>query len=236
MKSPLAILHEQVGALLSTDTRTPVSSDGSSFDFTIAFPNEQNFKDKGCDILMLQVEVEWYAKDGGGALEVQLRRIKRNGWKNPPKFFDTLNKEVELFLHCNYTSADEPEASYLPEGYLYPRVGDERKYIIPAYTVGLPFDSRTKLEEVASIFRAHLLYGCNAMWLAAPVFKFFAEYGKEPDAPERLRLLSIAHGTAQVLRPEAARKKGSPPWQMDFPRGFYSTRYNYDAIRRLRPQ
>ena len=232
MHSPLPLLHNHVINLITADTRSPISADGTVFDFVMPFPGTPDFKE--CD-LMLQVEVEWYEPDVL-SLEVQLRRIKRNSWKNPKRFFGELLSDVELFLHSCYDPGDGQEGSYMPEGWLYPRVTGHRQYVIPAFSLALPFEAADDVQHLYDTFNSHLLYSCGAMWLAAPIFAFVAEHKREPNAWERMRLLSIAHGTIQVLRPEGERQKGAPPPDIFFPQGFYSTRYCGDAIRQLRPQ
>lgn len=236
MNSPLTALHSHVSALISVDTRSPISPDGSLFDFTMPFPGQHNFKQ--CD-LMLQVEVEWFGGEEGVALEIQLRRIKRNGWGNPVKFFSDLSKEVELFLHSCYISEEDCGEQYLPEGWLYPRIknGDKR-HLTPAFSLLIPYSEGQSEKELFPTFNSHLLYACSTMWLAAPVFQFVLEHRREPSAAERLRLISIAHGTVQVLRPEGERDKDAPPPVLHFPEGFYSGRKGFKEmhLNRLRPQ
>ena len=226
MNAAIETLYRHVGSTLSTDTRSPISSDGSMFDFTFMFPTNQNFRK--CEPLMLTMEIEHFPGDGIG-LEVQFRRMYGRGVKKLLKFFGTVSKEAEFFLSCYY---EYEGSSCMPEGWFYPR-HREQGYVVPAYSVMLSeqsHDSQALIED----YKANLYYLCAAAWLIAPILKFMQEKERAPSAPERLRLLSIAHGTAQVLQ-AVERTKNDPPPSLLFPKGLYPGRWRGDLIRGLRP-
>jgi hypothetical protein len=225
MRSLIKMLHDHIGATLSTDTRSPITADGMLFDYQIAFPGQQNFR--RCDILMLQVEVEDCGEDGY-ALEVQLRRIPRRHFKTLWPFFKRVDKKVDLFLQSFFYSKETDGWQYMPEGWLYPRMR-ERGFITPTFGMTLPFESDSSPEEIFRVFRNHLSFACGAIWLAAPILKFVEKNGREPTKAEYVRLLSIAHGTIQVLSSDEGCSRENPPI-MHLPAGFYSSLYSGDAV------
>jgi hypothetical protein len=225
MSSLIRMLHQHIGTMLNTDTRSPITADGTLFDYQIAFPGHQNFR--LCDILMLQVEVE--DCDGEGyALEVQLRRIPRKRFKKLWPFFKRIDKKVGLFLRSFFYSEEMDGWQYMPEGSLYPRMR-ERGFVTPTFGTMLPFESDSPPEEIFRVFQSHLSFACGAVWLAAPILKFVEKYGREPTKAEYVRLLSIAHGTMQVLSSDEGCSRENPPI-MHLPAGFYPTLYSRDAV------
>ncbi len=219
MDSPLALLHQQVGTMLNVDTRAVLLPDATTFDFVLPFPGRKN-----CNMhspIQLYVQVEYCGEKDGTALEVRLQGVRHRYFKDVLTFFEKLSTEVELFLNSSYEVEDAEGESCIPAGYMYAQTPDDCEYILPTYVLPLPFEKGDTTQDVRNTFNSYLQYACTSMWFASPILQYVSEHECEPKAPERMRLLSISHGTAQVFKEETELGKGI---KFNYPEGIYRSR------------